>query len=183
MNTYVNVKTQKRFPVQGYAASFEFKPGKPAKMFVRGKGWFTIKAAEWIGEAIEDLPKDWTYEQFRAHAAKYGVECTQEFLHCCDYSKLWSAAAILHPDPGAPTDAEDLAFKTIFGQSVLIFQDRMIGAFCNRFSFDVIRFEEFMARHFGYPKNEDGSLSDFIKAKFGESAEALIRQLLNRKTA
>ena len=44
-------------------------------------------------------------------------------------------------------------------------------------SFDLFKFEDWVRKEYGYNEEKHGSLRDFVKAKWGESAVKLIESL------
>lgn len=182
VNTYVNVKTNQRFPADhGCETSFSWNDRK-AEMFLRGKGWLNIKPKEWVGETIPDLPKDFTREQWVEYHNKYGVFCAQELLSCCDYMKPTEAYRMLNPPSNK--DAWELhseAFQGIFKYPLSYFTDLKTYVFANAYSFDILKFEDFLCKQHGYNKDSDEeSIRDFVAKKFGENA-ALVLGVIDEK--
>ena len=70
------------------------------------------------------------------------------------------------------------AFKHYFGEDLANFKDTIVMMATGRFSFDIIKFDEFCKKHFGYDE-ENGSLKAFIDGRFGENVSCFILDLLN----
>jgi hypothetical protein len=163
MKTWVNIKTGVRYPERGCNCGFEPKKTR-MKYFIRGTGWLSSPLSHWRYDEIPDLPREHTVAQFREYAAQYGVACAQEFLPCCDYSKPSWAALRLSPE--YPDDACTAWFTKAFGTSPHDFAISIAAVF-GRWLFDIVAFEEFLAKRWGYPKDADGSMHDFMIKTFG----------------
>lgn len=187
MNTFVNLKTGRRLPQHG--CWNWFTPAWNKKARAAGKwdyhikpgpdctnGWKSCNLKIWRQEEIPDLQKPFTNEQFKEYAGKYGLECAQEFLECCDYMKPHFARRILTPMKNVPGPEAQAFFEDTFGVSCMRFAVPLIDAFMDTYSFDILAFEKFLISRFGYPAHKDGSMSDFIKGKFGPDADSKFRE-------
>ena len=150
------------------------------KFFAWGEGWKRAKKNEFHEEEIPDLQKPFTEDQFRAYAKQYGIQCAREFLNCCDYMKPRYAWNIMHPDPHAPTPEEIAEFNRIFETNLHQFSCSLAWMF-GIWGFDIIRFEQYLAEKFQYDPKADQSIAEFIRLRWGEAAENLVKNLLNRK--
>lgn len=184
MKTYLNTKTGGRFPEHGSQSSFatwsngrfehHIKPGTPECT----KGWKKV-GKEWNAETIPDLEKPFTREQWIAYADQYGDACAMEFLDCCDYSKPLFAYQLRNPPKGEKEWNEARAwFQSVFRWPLDRFIDGTLWAFGNRFSFDVLKFEKFLASHFEYKPNGGQSIRDFLTEKFSAETSNKIADLL-----
>jgi len=174
MNTFVHTKSGNRYPQSGCACWFRTDSPKPEVFIKPGyaectKGWKRMKLKEWREETIPDLAKPFTRQQFIDYAKQYGVTCAQEFLDCCDYSKPSSAYQLINPPNNEPEWTAAAAwFQGMFGCPIWQFTDGLMLGMANTYSFDVIRFEKYLATKFDYPMHKDGSMKDFMIAKFGK---------------
>jgi len=175
MKTFVYIGkppgTGARFPAFGSDSSFYTDHKKPT-YFIRGRGTKPFKKKDWREEEIPDLAKPFTDAQWIAYADQYGDECAMQFFDCCDYSKPMAARQLRNP-PKYETDWHDPAnnqwFKTVFGAELMSFVDGFMLSIGNAYSLDVIKFENYLARYHGYPKNQDGSMAEFMEKKFGKA--------------
>ena len=182
MKTYVHLPTGERYPEHGCQNTFQWEGwsgsrGK-AEMFKRGKGWFRIKPKEWVGEVIPDLPEGYTREQWLEYAKTYGVLCAQEQLDCCDYMKPTKAFQMFNP----PANEEKWKaaadwFKSVFKTEIWRFIDGLMLGMGNTYSIDIFKFERHLANEFNYPMHKDGSIHDFMVAKFGQEETDRFRSL------
>lgn len=71
-------------------------------------------------------------------------------------------------------------FEDTFGVPIIMFIDPLFATvgIC---SFDIVEFDKFMHGR-GYTEEEYGSLNDYVRIKYGESAAKLIVELLNLLT-
>lgn len=184
MKTYLH-KSGARFPEWGCASWFttsskgklqhHIKPGNK----LCTNGWKVVKLKDWKEEEIPDLSKPFTDKQFQEYAAKYGVACAQEFLDCCDYSKPRKAMWILNPPKNPWSNEARTWFKKTFGADVESFIEKTSLFFCNTYSFDIISFEAYLSKQFGYNINGQISIKDFIEQKFGkETCEKFAKEIL-----
>ena len=58
------------------------------------------------------------------------------------------------------------------------FQDRMITMLTKKYSLDIIKFDSWLEINHGYDIKKHGSMSDFVKMKFGQDAVDFIEKLL-----
>lgn len=175
MKTYVAKKTGTRFPANGCMSHFTIK-GDKMEYFIRlghpecSKGWKKARKKQFVLEEIPDLPKGFTVEQFKEYAGKYGVDCAQEFLTCCDYSKPFAAWEILNPPVCKWNGADEEWFQQVFGFNIERVCEPSIGMVFNRKVMDVIALEKAFMRYHGYNPNDAISMADFVTAKFGADA-------------
>lgn len=178
MNTYIHTKTGKRYPENGYEC---VTPSLNGRLWVRGRGELSKKESKlYKSEAIPDLEKPFTREQFIAYVAKYGMRCAQEFLECADICKSSYAYRIInHPKNQELWEKEAAWFQTVFHRSLWDFMDRLMISMGNIYSLDVLHIEKHLQNEFSYPIDEDGSLSDFITTRFGADVAARVRALIS----
>ncbi len=168
MKTFLNIKTNQRLPEHGCNNVFDFEKNK---YFIRGKGWLKLKKKEWQEEEIPDLNKNYTNQEWRDYAIKYGTDCAQEFLETCDYMKPSMAYRMFNPPKNQETwenDGVNQWFKTVFNRELSFFIDGYLLGLANCYSLDILKFEKFLAYEFGYPKDQDGSMNDFMVSRFGK---------------
>jgi hypothetical protein len=191
MKTFVNKKTGNRYPESGVVSWFHpawsqklrgdsaqvsskvrwehhIKPGYPECTH----GWKTLKKKEWSEEDIPDLEEPFTKEQWLAYADKYGDMCAMQFLNTCAYMKPREAFRLRHPPKNEEKwyDPDTTAwFKRIFKREHNDFLDGYLMWYGNTYSLDILKFENHLAREFGYPMHEDGSMKDFMIKTFGEA--------------
>lgn len=179
MKTYVHIKSGKRVPALGCITIFSEGNNGKMEVFVRGEGAkkFTRSSFDkkFRFEEIPDLAKPFTDDQFREYAKTYGVECAQEFLECCDYSKPTWARKIINPPTGVPSDVHQAWFQKTFGVTAMSMSCAFSWLYGNHYILDPIRFEKVLTR-FGYDMDSNESMNDFIARKFGEGAQKIIRE-------
>lgn len=168
MITYLNLKTNQRLPESGCNNGFDV--GKK-KYFIRGKGQLKFKEKEWKRKEIPDLAKPFSDQQFKDYIGQWGIDCAQEFLDCADIVKPIHAYQILNPPKNKevwenPTIL--LWFKTLFKRDLFTFMDGYAWALGNSYQFDILKFERHLAFEFHYPKDQDGSISDWMIKTFGQ---------------
>ena len=192
MKTFINTKTGRRLPQHGCwnwfnpawndkarAAGkwdYHIKPGPDCT-----KGWKPCNLKIWKQEEIPDLKEPFTDDQFKEYAGKYGLDCAQEFLGCCDLMKPHFARRILTPLKNIPSPEAKAFFQEAFGRSCMTFAVPMIDMILDTYSFDILAFEKFLVSHFRYPAHKNGSMLDFIKRKFGLDAESKFRKYFLEK--
>ena len=71
----------------------------------------------------------------------------------------------------------DVEFKRLFHIRLNYFMDMLTNLF-GIFSFDVIEFDKY-AKRLGYREDKDGSLSNWVEAKYGKEANQLMDKILN----
>ncbi len=182
MKTYTD-KDGQRYPEYGCNCHIRVdrRTNQVVEVFIRGKGWRKVKKSEkFTCEEIPDLAKPFTDDEFRAYAEKYGVECAQEFLLCCDMMKPHQAHEIMHPDPRKPTAEEQKDFQELFGVSVFRFQDALTSMF-HMWTFDILRFDQWM--HTSTDFDDTVSCRDNVIRRFGPKAAQLLDKLLDRDAA
>lgn len=69
-------------------------------------------------------------------------------------------------------------FKNLFGVELSRFWNVMLLSVGMK-SFDIVLFNNYMESK-GYDINKDGSLSDYLKNKYGDKADNLIKNLINK---
>lgn len=186
MITFINLKTNKRYPIYGCESSFSEKiwgdPSEIEKVFIKGIGWEKFKPKDWRREEIPDLIKPHTREQWVEYANKYGTICAQEFLETCDYMKPSEAYRIFNPPKNSKLFVEsEVWFKSVFKCSIWDFVCRHMIACCNIYSLDIIKFEKYLAREFNYPMYEDGSMKDFMTKTFGAENSERFEKIIRTK--
>ena len=72
----------------------------------------------------------------------------------------------------------ELLFKKYFNVDLDRFIDKRLLPF-GIYTCDIIKFDEYMYKYYGYNEPEHGSLSDFLKLKFGNEADVLIEKLIH----
>jgi hypothetical protein len=182
MITYLSKKTGERYPQCGVASWFKeggwsdsknkatehhIKPGYKDCT----NGWKKIKVKNWTQEEIPDLEKGFTKERFKEYATKYGLACAQEFLDTCDYMKPMEAFRMFNPTKNAEiweNEENQAWFIAHFKTSLYAFIEGYSYSLANTYSLDILKFEKYLAREFGYPMREDGSMKDFMIEKFGK---------------
>ena len=149
---------------------WEKENAKSFELFIRGIGPGKINSKLVTFEEIPNLNKPFTNEQFKEYASKYGVDCAQEFLDCCDYGKPIAAYQIINP----PKFSEiwdnpkiNLWFKSVFGKELIYFSSGILLYTNNVYSFDLFKFESYLSRHFKYHPYSDVSIRDFMVKIFG----------------
>jgi len=78
-----------------------------------------------------------------------------------------------------PSKETYATFKVFFDRDLAGFKDIILMAVTRRFSFDIFGFNEYCKTYLGYKEDDNTSLSDFVKKKYGEKANELIKCLLN----
>ena len=124
------------------------------------------------------MTKPFTDAQWKEYADKYGVIVAQEFFDCCDYSKPMAARQILTPATGDWPEEIRAWFKATFRQPVDRFICGMSWAYANHYSIDILKFERYLEREFGYPSRQDGSMRDFMVKTFGQAATDKFQSML-----
>ncbi len=184
MITYFSPKTNKRYPEHDCQSSFSVKMGK-LRFFIRGHGWRNAKKNEWNKEEIPDLKKDYTDDEWREYALKYGSECAQEFLDTCDYMKPTEAFRMFNPPKNKDIweNADNLIwFKDRFRRDMHDFIDGYMLGLGNSYGLDIIKFENHLAYEFSYPMHQDGSMHDFMIKTFGaENTDKFIKLFFPEK--
>ncbi|MEK6878736.1 MAG: hypothetical protein AABY22_03965 [Nanoarchaeota archaeon] len=150
MITYLELKTNKRYPSHGCECGFDEKNGK-LKYFIRGFGWRTAKKNQFEKQEIPDLIKHFTENEWKEYALQYGIPCAQEFLDSCDYMKPSVAYQIFNP----PKNKEvwnnlenQLWFKSIFKSDMNRFICGTSIALGNTYALDILKFENHLAYEF-----------------------------------
>lgn len=165
MKTYLNTKTGDRFPVDWTCKVV----GQRLEHFVLGKGRIKEPLKDLVGEVIPDLASPNTYDQLADYARKYGVRCAKEFAETCDMMK-WTVVQFAL-DPARPNDE----FYDWFARTFLVrlndFHECHLFVL-GRFSFDIIKFEKFLAAKYGYNIEGDESIKWFLVQLIGKSAAA-----------
>ena len=79
-----------------------------------------------------------------------------------------------------PKDRINVAdnFKKYFGVSINSYYDSMMSMVTGKITIDIIRFDDYLHEQFGQYEDDKKSMSDIIKEKYGEEAEAFIKQLI-----
>lgn len=79
-----------------------------------------------------------------------------------------------------PKDRTNVAdnFKKYFGVSIYSYLDSMMSMVTGKITIDIIRFDDYLHEQFGQYEDDKKSMSDIIKEKYGEEAEAFIKQLI-----
>lgn len=175
MKTFYHIPTSTYYPEHGCVCGFDVKTLKNGKIkgkwFLKGKGWMPMKMKDWRQEEIEDLIKPCSIDDWREYAKKYGVYVAQEFLDTCDYMKPWQAYDYLNPDPNEPnTECRDW-FISIFECDPMDFENSRIKVSTHKYSFDILKFEDYLVKKFDYSKNSTISISDFMKMRWGKEVE------------
>lgn len=68
-------------------------------------------------------------------------------------------------------------FYKYFGARGIRFMDARSSVLRKQYVLNVIVFDDWLHEEKGYQEEKHGSMSDFIKKEFGESAEEFVRQL------
>lgn len=76
--------------------------------------------------------------------------------------------------PGYEIAKAKKRFTELFGLSAGQFMDSDLTVIGKKLSIDIVALDDWMREHEGYEEEKDGSLSDFIKAKYGEEAEKFV---------
>jgi len=71
-----------------------------------------------------------------------------------------------------------IGFKKYFNTNN-IFVDGLLSAATHKYCLDIIKLDDWLKVHHRYTEEKHGSMSDFIKLKFGNEADAFIEDLLN----
>jgi len=71
----------------------------------------------------------------------------------------------------------ELLFKKYFNVDLDRFIDKRLLCL-GVYTCDIIKFDEYMHKYYGYNEAEHGSLNDFLKLKFGIGAVELIDKLI-----
>ena len=186
MKTYIHIKSGSRYPEHGCVSWFtqwsngkwehHIKPGYPQCT----NGWKKLKATEWLGEVIPDLPKPFTKQQWLDYAKQYGSACAQEFFDCCDYSKPSEASRMFLPPPINETlwNESEAWFQATFKRDLHCFMDAIQFHYGNEYSLDILKFEKHLASEFNYPMHKDGSIRDFLTVNFSNDIAEKVYNLL-----
>lgn len=78
-----------------------------------------------------------------------------------------------------PKKETELIFKEIFKTTLNNFKLMPIMLVTKRFSFDIIKFDEYCIQHLGYDEDKDGSLHNFLEKKYDRKTVKLIEYLIN----
>ena len=201
MKIWTYLKTGETYPDRGGEFTYwpDYKP-KANKMYVflYGIGWKYYPSKDWESKEIPDLPfkSDVSLLQkhpdsFRTYAKEYGRGIAMAQLPCADFCKpSWTDCLL---DPNYPCDSDQKWFYDTFNpkdigsdmmpefMKVSVWNFMMsIGMVFGKFYFDIVKFDNYMEKEFGYEnKNNNQSLSDFVKEKFGnENHERFVKLFL-----
>lgn len=70
------------------------------------------------------------------------------------------------------------AFHRVFHVPLEGFASELTG-FLGRFDFDIVRFDDWCKRTYGYTEAAHGSLKSFLRSKFGLEAARLVEKIIH----
>jgi hypothetical protein len=151
--------------------------GTRLEVFIRGRGWFKFPAKDFVeGLApILDTMDPWEVSKY---SSTFGEHATKS---CLDRKMAGimvdgQYAMLMRCASSVPRKfAEE--FKAAFEADLAGFYEYYNSVF-GRWSFDLPAFDEWLHKHRGYDEEKNGSLKDFLTARWGEGFADRFKQYL-----